>query len=221
MIPQGPEAYGYRSGAWTTDANRAIRAAVWHTTGAGILARFDRDPAKYGTPFGAALWVFRNQKAGAHFVIGQGRGELVQIAPLEAIAWHVGKAQSWGYRGGKLSRSRRFDWWRERWCPQGLQGPHGLAGGRLWDGGQCNPNTVGIEIVPALGNGPWSDHAWESIRIVQRSLADRVPLDPLYQIGHSDAHPHARTTKRAPGIGWDPPPGAWDPWTHCARLRAA
>jgi len=208
-------AYGFRSGAWRPRKAEAV-ANVWHTTGAGIIRRYNLKPDKYGSTFGAALWVFRNMKAGPHIVIGQHAGEVAQVAPLDVVAWHVGRRKSRPYfRGDGQPHSKRYAWWHSRWNSSGIFSPTDLAGGLLWRGQQCNPNTYGIEIVPPADDprGPWSPECWENIRHVQRELL--IPLDPFHQLGHSDAHPIARTAR---GDGWDPSPDAWDPWRHCMAL---
>lgn len=212
------DARGFSRGHWKPREKKPI-AVVWHTTGAGVVKRFRKDPARFGTPFGAALYVFqRLVKAGPHFLIGQ-EGQIVQMAPLDVSAWHVGKAKSWGY-ARSVSKAKRYGWWRERWNPYGIKTPRALAAGRLWAGGQCNPNTVGVEIAPPVDDptGPWSEDCWTAIRVLARALrvSQGIPIDPFHQIGHSDAHPHARTSPG--GVGWDPSPRAWDPWLHCRRV---
>lgn len=208
-------AYGYRKGVWRKRKEEAV-ATVWHTTGAGVIRRYRSNPSRYGSPFGAALWVFRNMKAGPHIVIGQGAGEVTQVAPLDVIAWHVGKANSRPYRilDGQ-PHSVKFAWWHDRWNPHGIFSPRDLAGGLLWHGHQCNPNTYGIEVVPPEEDpaGPWSAECWANVRAVAHELL--IPLDPIHQVGHSDAHPISRTAR---GMGWDPSPKAWDPWLHCQRV---
>ena len=212
-------ALGWRKGYWKPRRREPV-AVVWHTTGAGILRKYRRLRRRLGwaSPFECALHQFtRNQKAGPHFVVGQ-RGEVEQIAPLDVVAWHVGRRKGWQYGvpgAGRWWGDPRFQWWRDRWDP--LVSPTQLAGGKLWRAGRCNENTIGVEVVPPTEDptGPWSREAWEAIADLARSLP--VKIDPYHQISHSDAHPIARTTRS--GAPWDPSPRAWDPWVHCARAR--
>ena len=203
------EAWGLRSGAWGS-RNHSGRFAVWHTTGNGPIRRWRKNKDRFADPFTAALWLYtKAMRAGPHFVICGETGRIRQIAPLSAVAWHVGRRGAWRYKEGYNPP----DWWRERW-PE-LEGPQDLAQGLCWRGGSCNEWSVGIEIVPSRKKGGvWSNACWQTVRLLSGTLEREIgiPLFRGFHLGHSDAHPWARTTKG--GRPWDPPPNLWTPEIH-------
>jgi hypothetical protein len=127
-----------------------VVAIVVHTTGGGPVKRFknaaERKKFKYKTPFDAALRIYRELMfEGPHYLVGQGDGEIAQLAPETLSAWHVGQA------GGHLYDLDQWStpdvrWWKDRWGT--LESPRGLANGRLWSHDSVNANTIGIEVVP-------------------------------------------------------------------------
>ena len=204
-IPQAQtQAWGYRSGAWHNRRHNPV-AVVWHTTGAGVVRRHKRNPKRWPSPFHAALWVFTKAiRAGPHMLICGETGLAVQLAPIEISAWHVGRRKGWRY--AKMWDRPRYNWWTDKWAqPGGILSPYDLAGGRLWRGGECNPNTYGIEVSPNRKNptGRWSDETYATIRGVAEIIESEldIPRSREFQLGHSDAHPIARTRR---GQGWDP-----------------
>lgn len=239
-VEQGPLNRGARRGKYAKRGLEDIAAIVVHTTGAGLIRRYNRESrwseskqrrvysrtfGHLGTPIrptDTALRVYSQlMDAGPHFVVGQD-GRLVQTCPLDLSAWHVGRAKSWAYTAkNTISSSPKYNWWRERWPT--LQSPRELAGRKLWTGGQCNPNVVGIEVVPPVddprGIGPWSARCWLALTKLFRELHSKldIPLDRYHVVGHADAHPHSRTAK---GLPWDPTPSQFNPrqlerWLNC------
>lgn len=241
-VEQGPRNRGLVRGKYAKrDAQDAV-AIVVHTTGAGLVKRYNRErrwssakvqrvygrtlepaPSSEGlTPVDTALRVYSQlMDAGPHFVVGQD-GRLVQTCPLDYSAWHVGRSKSWAYTAkNRISSSSQYNWWRTRW--PALESPAELAGSKLWSGGQCNPNVVGVEVVPPLddprGIGPWSARCWLALTRLFRLLHStlEIPLDPHFILGHADAHPHSRTARDLP---WDPTPSQFNPkqlqrWLNC------
>lgn len=233
----GPPNRGFKRGKYATRKLSQCRAIVVHTTGAGLIRRYRRESAwpearvqeTYGrtipqfqtrsgsipkpTPLDTALRVYSQlMDAGPHFVVDQA-GNIRQTCPLYYAAWHVGSNQSYAYWAkNTIRRDRKYDWWRERYSS--LESPAELAGGYLWLGGQANPNTVGIEVVPPVddprGIGPWSTPCWIALTQLFRKLhsALSIPLDRYHIFGHADAHPHSRTAK---GLPWDPSPSQFNP----------
>lgn len=213
------KALGYRRGKWKPRAQSPI-AIIWHTTGAGPARRFKSRPDKYSSPFDAAVKIYSGMmNAGPHFVVGQA-GELIQLAPLGVTAWHVGSRLGRKYRSNRWAKGHRYEWWLNRWVPEGVLSPMELAGGGLWNGWSCNRNTVGVEVVPPAhrANAEWSEKCWDTVSFLCLSLHKElgIRIDPQYQLGHSDAHPLSRTNPR--GVGWDPHPNAWNPRRHCAKV---
>lgn len=211
-------------------------ATIIHTTGGGILSRFEREGARKGdaTPFETAMRVYGTiMEASGHYVVGQGEGQIAQVVPEALCAWHVGGAGSAPYhRLGTSwiprSERARYEWWQERWS--GLDGPGDLAGGELWEPyvigpsllqrlrhplswgkGSVNAWSIGLEVVPPLGDqrGEWSSACWRSVTrlVVDMHERDAVPLERDRVITHSDAHPLSRTTPR--GKPWDTVPEQW------------
>lgn len=220
---------GARSGEYKARKG-PVRAVVIHTTGAGPVRRLthptferwrERHPGAARSAFSAALWVYRNaMKAGPHYVVGQ-LGQCVQLCPEQLIAWHVGKRDSGAYRlpwGGWVSQETR--WWLKRWNHR--KSPRQLAGGKLWAGGSCNANTIGIEVVPPEEDtsGPWSDACWSKLGELVTDICFRhdVPCDAQYVLTHSDAHPRSRSTKS--GLPWDPGPRQWS-WAEAKERWGA
>jgi N-acetyl-anhydromuramyl-L-alanine amidase AmpD len=189
-----------------------VVAIVVHTTGGGPVKRFknaaERKKFKYKTPFDAALRIYRELMfEGPHYLVGQGDGEIAQLAPETLSAWHVGQA------GGHLYDLDQWStpdvrWWKDRWGT--LESPRGLANGRLWSHDSVNANTIGIEVVPheARPLGSWGDAAWANLVTLVQDVADRhgVPIDRAHIITHSDAHPLRRSASNKP---WDPRPAQW------------
>ncbi len=199
---------GYVRGKLQRFERSSYSAIVVHTTGLGVLKkakRWDVDP------FEATLRVFSRQiDTSGHYVIGQSRGQIAQVVPEEIPAWHVGGKASRKYNRARWWTSSSVAWWRERW-PQFFT-PRDLGGGTLWGapGGRmsCNANTIGIEVVPPEGNGPWSDDCWASLVGLCRDISGRRELELSLEtvISHSDAHPFARSARGKP---WDPSPRQW------------
>ncbi len=211
---------GIKTGAFLPRVKAPV-AVVWHTTGAGPLRRFLARPDKYEDPYDAAIHIYtRIMRPGPHFVVGQLPGQIIQVTPVDRTAWHVGRRKSWGYRSRWVGVGR-YRWWAQRWGAEGLRRPGDLAGGHLWDGGQCNPNTIGVEIAPGL-DGPrvLTRAGWQNVLDLGRVLSAEygIPADRFHHVGHSDAHPKARTTGR--GKPWDLDVRAWSPVEMERRLRA-
>lgn len=225
FVEDGPLNRGFLRGKYDKRSLDNIRAVVIHTTGGGIIRRWRRERARFPshTPFDTALRVYHKlMDAGPHYVVGQ-EGRVAQTCPHEYAAWHVGKSQSWAYWSkNALRRSSKYDWWRERW--PALQSPAELADGFLWRGGQCNPNVLGIEVVPPIadptGRGPWSPACERSLVRLCLMLSEtyNIPLSKYHFFGHSDAHPHRRTEKSRP---WDPTVYQLCPAEFAGKLRAA
>jgi len=230
---------GHRRGKYLPRTS-PVWAIVVHTTGSGPARRLTddkfrvwraRNPTATASTFEAACWVFANQDASAHYVVGQG-GELAQTAPENECAWHVGTSGGRAYRDGwaQAAASTPYAWWSERW--PGMESPRDLAGGFLWDGyqkppglrgfaprilssyarGSVNANTIGIEVAPNANDprGPWSDECWQSLSALVLDIASRhgmvVMRDSI--LTHSDANPKSRTA--AGGRPWDPGERQWD-----------
>jgi hypothetical protein len=207
-------------------------ATVVHTTGGGIIARFEREGRAKGdrTPHDTAVRVYGTiMPESGHYVIGQ-RGECTQLVPEDSCAWHVGGRGSDAYWRDNW-QTKTTAWWAARWPD--LDSPRELAGGRLWSPyivpptlaqrirrplswgrGSANAGTYGLEIVPPVDSptGPWSPDCWRTLaRLVLDIHARRsMPLTREHVISHSDAHPIARSTARGP---WDPSPSQWS-WVH-------
>jgi hypothetical protein len=209
---------GYRDGSYK-ERGGPVSAIVVHTTGGGPVRRFEdaKERTKFGytSPFDAGVRIYRDlMDAGPHYVVGQLKGEVAQVAPENVIAWHVGSSGAHIYDRKSWSTTAT-KWWPVRWAP--LKSPFELAGGKLWSGGSCNTNTVGIEVVPPAKDvrGAWSDEAWATLVALVSDIAKRhgVPVDKTHIVTHSDAHPLARS---AAGKPWDPPPKQWS-WEAFAR----
>jgi hypothetical protein len=208
------ESLGSRTGTYKQRA-KAL-AIVIHTTGSGPVVRWRKEQGKPGkeqaTPFLTA--VHRTYRAimaaGPHYVVGQA-GECVQVCAERLAAWHVGSDDSAAYVRPQWLEAR-YEWWAERW-PE-LTSPTQLADGRLWAGGSCNINTIGIEVVPPAADvrASWSQACWTRLERLVRDIASRhgIPMRREYIVTHSDAHPVARTDNR--GEPWDPGSGQWDGW---------
>lgn len=192
-----------------------VAAIVVHTTGGGIIRRWHKQGNSKGddTPFETALRVYNKlMDAGPHFVVGQG-GEIAQTCPLDFAAWHVGKLDSRPYWLKNTVPGHK--WWHDRWGSR-YKSPAEMADGLLWAGGECNPNTIGIEVVPDIDDPqgkryPWSTMAYEAIQHICFEALKHCPnlvLSPETIIGHADAHPLSRTSLGKP---WDPTPLQWSP----------
>ena len=232
--PMGPPNRGLKRGKYESRQLEDIHAIVVHTTGAGLIRRYNRESRwsaskqtrVYGRtlppaalpptgirPVDTALRVYSQlMDAGPHFVVDQD-GNVFQTCPLHYAAWHVGRSKSWAYWAkNTVSRSPKYNWWRERWPT--IDSPSQIAKGKLWLGNQCNRNTVGIEVVPPVddprGIGPWSMQCWLALTRLFRALSSNldIPLDRWHIVGHADAHPHSRTAK---GLPWDPTPSQMSP----------
>ena len=201
---------GYRNGVLDKRKLTPV-AVVVHTTGGGILARFDREGAKKGdaSPLETAVRVYSKiMTSSGHYVIGQ-RGECVQMVPEMTVAQHVGSAKSRAYY---LPREKwlspELAWWAKRW--PGMNSPLDLAGGNLWRNGSCNQSTIGIEVVPPLTGArePWSVECWDTLARLALDICARhsIQADAEHVVTHSDAHPISRT---AQGSAWDPSINQW------------
>lgn len=219
---------------------------VIHTTGGGILTRFEREGRKKGDAdaFATAVRTYATvMPASGHYVVGQGADQIAQVVPEALCAWHVGGAgsapyqrlgTSWMPRSGR----QRYAWWQEKWA--GLDGPGDLAGGALWEPyvigpslaqrlrhplswgkGSVNAWAVGIEVVPPEGDprGEWSPECWRSLARLVPDIHERntIPLKRDHAISHSDAHPLSRTTPR--GEPWDTVAEQWS-WERFEREQA-
>lgn len=206
---------GHREGCYKPRRHGPPIAIVVHTTGAGPRRRWLANRRRFPGPFDAALFIYRQiMRAGAHYVVGQG-GEVVQTAPDDVAAWHVGS------KGGrKYRRAPVVGWWLDKWAPE-VQTPQDLAGGLLWRGWSVNQNTIGIEVVPPLNlTGEWSDECMAALdaMIVFLCSEYRIPRDRFHVVTHSDAHPHDRTRKGKP---WDPSPKAWEAFLRAYPLASS
>lgn len=194
----------------------AVSAVVVHTTGNGPLKRWRDErniPGKtQPTPFLTAVHRTYGQinVNGPHYVVGQ-KGECMQVCSEKLGAFHVGSQGGATYERVDWLEVK-YEWWAERW--PGLDSPRDLAGGRLWDNGSCNANTIGIEVVPPLDDaaGGWSQDCWATLRALVVDITTRhgIPLQREYVVTHSDAHPMARTTDK--GDPWDPGMRQWAGW---------
>ena len=214
-ILKPPPNRGYLRAKYKTRGVGNVVAGIVHTTGAGIVKRWQRQGEKYGepTPFETALRVYNKlMDAGPHFVVGQ-EGEIAQTCPIDFAAWHVGKLNSRPYWLKNVVPDHQ--WWHDRWG-HSYRSPAEMCGGLLWAGGECNPNVFGIEVVPDVDDPhgkkyPWSPAAYEAIAHVCFEMAKLCPNfvpGPQTVIGHADAHPLSRTSRGKP---WDPTPLQWSP----------
>ena len=208
---------GYRRGKLQRYERASYSGIVVHTTGRGVHKKAKRWGVSH---FQAALRVFTRQvNASGHYLIGQ-LGEVAQVVPEEVPAWHVGGRGSWRYSRAGWWRAEKVAWWRERW-PQHVS-PMELAGGRLWAPSpttgrpSCNSNTIGIEVVPPIDNGVWSEKCWATLVVLCKDIAQRrgIMLSRETIVSHSDAHPFARSARGQP---WDPAIWQWD-FERFARL---
>lgn len=215
MIIQAPLNRGFMRAKYKHRSIHDIVAVIIHTTGAGIIRRWQRQGEKFGEsdPFDTALRVYHKlMDAGPHFVIGQA-GQVAQTCPLDFAAWHVGKKDSRPYWLKNTVPGHK--WWHDRWG-HSFKSPAEMADGLLWAGGECNPNVVGIEVVPEIDDPrgvkyAWRQPAYDAIRKLCNALAEEcrgLQLRPDTVIGHADAHPLSRTARGAP---WDPTPLQWSP----------
>jgi hypothetical protein len=201
-------------------------AVVVHTTGHGPVTRATalrfawwrkRHEIGKGDAFACAEFIYtRIMKASPHYIVGQ-RGEVLQLVPLDYVAWHVGgkgseayKRTDWNAPAAWRKGSKDVGWWRERW-PK-LKSPYGLAGGALWGGGSCNAGSYGIDVIPPIDDvrGPWTPACVAALCELVSSLCEQsgIPFTREHIITHSDAHPLPRSAKGQP---WDPGPRQWQP----------
>jgi N-acetyl-anhydromuramyl-L-alanine amidase AmpD len=147
--------------------------------------------------------------AGPHYVVGQD-GKLVQVCPEKYITWHVGASGHGVYRRNEWTK--KVQWWLSRWTQYGVNSPLELASGKLWLGGSCNANTVGIEVVPPEHDvrAPWPDAAMQTVTGLIKDVAARysIPVSPTHIMTHSDAHPLPRSANNNP---WDTVAEQWNP----------
>ncbi len=230
--PDSPAASEYRVGRAVSGGEARLRkhkpaAVVVHTTGAGPAKRMRSDdfktwrarwPEYAKTTFDATLWVYTIASPDSgHYVVGQD-GRCTQVVPERLVARHVGSSESKGYADGRWMRPD-YAWWAERW--PGFVSPVELAGGKLWLGGSCNENTIGIEVAPDADDprAPWSNACWATLVTLVSDICLRheISCDRTHVVSHSDAHPIARTAK---GKGWDPPESQWS-WAEFARSAGA
>lgn len=172
---------------------------ILHTTGAGPWSVWKA--GKAASPFDRAVWLYTQaMKFSPHFVLCGETGRVVQVNPLDTVAWHVGGKDVGAYakrgwwRGG-------CEWWVERF-PKTLSPLH-LCDGKLWKRG-ANYASYGIEISPPLAGprAPITDAALASLAGLLASLS--MP----YTLTHSESHPRSRTRAGAP---WDLGPEQWSP----------
>lgn len=185
-----------------TDLRRGpVRAVIVHFTGAGVQERFLREGVakKDTSPFDTAVRLYTQILPGQdpHYVVGQG-GECVAVTPENRVAYHVGTAQARQYNWWTRKRHpHAYDWWYERF--KNLESPRDLADGKLWQGGSCNANTIGIEVAPHVDKplDPFSPKAVATLRTLIADILARnnLPFDRKYIIGHCEAHPVSRTDK--------------------------
>lgn len=224
--PDSPIATEYRAGLGVKHHDVKARgkplAIVIHDTSAGPAVRVNPSLDRAGkftewrqrwptrrTPFEAAAWVYELASPySGHYLVGA-EGECIQLVPEQLAAQHVGGAGSNLYRLPAFAWAKKeHAWWRTRW--PGLSSPRALAGGRLWAGGSCNANTIGIEVSPDRDNpeGPWSDAAWDKLAALVEDIAHRhgIPIEREFIVTHSDAHPRSRTVRSQAS---DPSPAQW------------
>jgi hypothetical protein len=215
MIIQAPPNRGYLRAKYKRRGLGSVCAIVIHTTGGGIIQRWQRQGEKFGEadPFETALRVYNKlMDAGPHFVIGQA-GQVAQTCPLDFAAWHVGKLDSRPYWSKNTVPGHK--WWHDRWG-HSFKSPAEMADGLLWAGGECNPNVVGIEVVPEIDDPrgvkfPWRKEAYDAIQglcLKIQEICPNLQLRPDTVLGHADAHPLSRTSLGKP---WDPTPLQWSP----------
>lgn len=195
-------------------------ANIIHTTGSGPYTLWRDNPEKFSSPFDAALHLYtRVMSASGHFLVGQQSRQIVQLCPIDCVAWHVG---SLGYKRNPLRYKRR--WWktgRARWWPNRfphLDSPLDLCGGLVWlppgpsDRPSCNYNTIGIEVAPPERGAreTWSDECWANLVALIRllSITYNIPVLRETVLSHSEVHPLPRSTMA--GRPWDPGPKQWN-----------
>jgi len=203
--------YGVRS--------RVPAAVVIHTTGSGPVQRVSASrfaawrakwPKYAEDPFDAARWIFQYaMKSGPHYLVAQS-GRCLQLAREKSVAWHVGSRGGRWYRLPRgMWHNKNTRWWKDRF-PK-IDSPYKLAGGKLWLGGSCNANTIGIEVVPPIGNprGKWSSACWDTVTLLTTDLCVRydIPMAKNRILSHSDCHPRSRSARGQP---WDP---GYDQWS--------
>jgi N-acetyl-anhydromuramyl-L-alanine amidase AmpD len=191
-----------------------VRGIVVHTTGAGPVSRFQKEDQRarhsWHSTMDAAVWIYQTiMEFSGHYILDGETGEIVQCVPEAVVAEHVGHANYRAYKAGHWV-THDTGWWHTRW--PGKASPLDLAGGKLWTGGTCNGNTIGIEVVPrAIAvRGPWSPAAWTALVALVRDIGARhgIPVDREHVVTHSDASPLSRSVNDAP---WDPGPHQWTP----------
>lgn len=201
---------GYYSGDYSPRIS--YEATVIHSTGPGPLKRFAK--GGFTSPLDAAVHIYRHiMRAGPHYVIDQ-RGNCVQMCPEKLAAWHVGSGGYKRYLRGNWA-GKEHGWWFERFPT--LKSPLELGGGNLWDGGSCNANVLGIEVIPASldSSAPWSPKAWSTLTELLRDIRRRrqIPHSRTRTLCHADAHPLARTARGRP---YDTTREQWT-WDEFAR----
>lgn len=181
---------------------------VVHTTGLGPIRRHELGQPGCGTPFDAAMKIYtRIYKYSGHYVLDGESGRLMQVVPEDYAAQHVGVAKTGLYETSRW-KTDATAWWPAAF--PGVPTPLSLP---CWEGGSCNQNAIGIEVVPRLQEprGPWSDTCWTVLGELLGDLATwyDIPWDTHHILSHSQAHPVSRSNRR---LGpWDPTADAWTP----------
>jgi hypothetical protein len=218
LVTRVEQSVGYRSDSYAD--RREYGATVTHVTGSGPLQRYQEgwrpDWAELGpgsSLLDVAVAIYCGiMRAAPHYLIWE--DQVVQLCPERLAAWHVGSALARQYRRRDWVERAQYDgeavdvsWWPDRWG--GLGSPLELAGGRLWGRTgelSANSGSIGVEVLWPYDEArtPPSEQTWQTWARLVRDIHERrgIPLTPYYAVGHSDAHPAARSSG---GESWDPP----------------
>lgn len=189
---------------------------IYHSTGSGPWSRSKADPARFPTPFDAALWLYLFAMLDCpHVLICGETGRKARLCPDNLGARHVGSAEHRRYR----HRSESTYW---KGLFPGRESPIELVGGRLWASHSVNNVSLGVEVAPAREGPrrPWKDLVYPVLAEQAREWVSlyQIPVDAEYNLTHFEAHPVARTSEL--GRPYDTVEGQFDKG-RLLRLLAA